>query len=157
MRLRKVISGGQVGADIAGLRAAKAFGLETGGVLPLGWRTLKGPRPEYSRHYGCTEHKSPQYPPRTFQNVRDSDGTLRLALNWQSAGEQCTLKAIRQYRKHWLDIEPFDSEGNKKIAEWLWVCQIEVLNVAGNANEAIEFSVEQMLLSAWQLLRERTS
>lgn len=34
--LRKVISGGQQGVDLAALRAARAFGLETGGTAAKG-------------------------------------------------------------------------------------------------------------------------
>ena len=44
----KVISGGQTGVDQAALRAAKAAGIETGGWMPKGFRTLAGPRPEFA-------------------------------------------------------------------------------------------------------------
>jgi RNA polymerase sigma factor (sigma-70 family) len=40
--VRKVISGGQTGADQAGLFAAEAFGIETGGWMPKGFLTLAG-------------------------------------------------------------------------------------------------------------------
>ena len=36
---RKVISGGQTGADQAGLVAARRFGIPTGGWMPRGWKT----------------------------------------------------------------------------------------------------------------------
>jgi Circularly permutated YpsA SLOG family len=39
MLLKKIISGGQTGADQAGLRTAKRLGIETGGWMPQGWRT----------------------------------------------------------------------------------------------------------------------
>lgn len=52
MTLRRVISGGQCGVDVAALRAAKRAGLQTGGTMPRGWRTLDGPRPEYAAEYG---------------------------------------------------------------------------------------------------------
>ena len=44
-RLRKIESGGQTGADQAGLRAARAERLETGGWAPKGWETEEGPAP----------------------------------------------------------------------------------------------------------------
>jgi len=47
----RVISGGQTGADIAGLKAAKAFGIPTGGYMTSGFRTLDGYKPEYHREY----------------------------------------------------------------------------------------------------------
>ena len=42
MPLQEVWSGGQNGANIAGLRAAKAVGLKTGGWMPKGYRTEGG-------------------------------------------------------------------------------------------------------------------
>jgi hypothetical protein len=35
----KVISGGQSGADLGGLRAAKVLGIQTGGSMPKGFLT----------------------------------------------------------------------------------------------------------------------
>jgi hypothetical protein len=62
----KIISGGQTGADLGGLRAAKKFGLETGGHAPKGWLTEIGPAPWLAEAFGLTECLNPQYdrPPR---------------------------------------------------------------------------------------------
>lgn len=138
MKLRKVISGGQSGADIAGLEVAKKFGLETGGIMPFGFKTLDGCRPEYKGMYCLTTHKSSSYVPRTRANVRDSDGTIRLAFNLESRGEICTLKAIKDYGKPWIDVD-FSSNSAKQtiepVVEWLYRNEIEILNVAGNAEQ----------------------
>jgi hypothetical protein len=96
--LRKIISGAQNGADIAGLEVAKRFGYETGGSIPFGYKTLDGPKPEYKNLYGIVVHSSSSYVPRTRQNVKDSDGTIRLAYNFQSRGEICTLRAIKDLK-----------------------------------------------------------
>jgi hypothetical protein len=40
-----VITGGHTGADQAGLRAARACGIPTGGWVPRGWLTEAGPAP----------------------------------------------------------------------------------------------------------------
>ena len=42
----KVISGGQTGADHAGLRAAKDSGINTGGTAPRNFMTEEGSKPE---------------------------------------------------------------------------------------------------------------
>lgn len=42
----KIISGGQTGGDIGGVRAGKQLGVETGGTLPNGWKTQDGSKPE---------------------------------------------------------------------------------------------------------------
>jgi hypothetical protein len=52
--LTKVISGGQTGADQAGWRAARAFGIPTGGWMPLEFRTERGPCPELAA-FGAVE------------------------------------------------------------------------------------------------------
>jgi hypothetical protein len=135
MPLRKVISGGQTGADQAGLVAAKRFGLETGGQIPKGFRTLTGPRPDLGPMFGITEHASDDYAPRTYCNVHDSDGTVRLAGNFSSRGEVCTKKAIDKYKRHVFDVDLTDPPPVRDFVGWLTGHDIGVLNVAGNAEE----------------------
>jgi hypothetical protein len=61
--IEKIISGGQTGADQAGLRAAKRFGIPTGGWAPRGWLVEKpggghGSNPSL-RDYGLIECPAP--------------------------------------------------------------------------------------------------
>lgn len=144
--IEKIISGGQTGADQAGLRAAKAVGLSTGGWLPNGCVTLEGTRPDLLDLYSMQEHPKKGYPARTEANVRDSDGTIRFAKTFKSPGEKCTLKAIRWYKKPYLDIEVsewFTKEWVarniktpvEEVRQWLRENNIRVLNVAGNSEE----------------------
>jgi hypothetical protein len=44
--LAKIISGGQTGTDQAAWRAAKTYGITTGGRMPERFITEDGPRPE---------------------------------------------------------------------------------------------------------------
>lgn len=53
----RIISGGQTGADQAGLYAGKALGLETGGVAPMDWMTEYG-ESTWLAEYGLTEATS---------------------------------------------------------------------------------------------------
>ena len=46
--IERVISGGQTGADQAGLAVAKRLGIPTGGCMPKGWLTEAGPRPDFA-------------------------------------------------------------------------------------------------------------
>ena len=57
--ITKVISGGQTGADRAGLFAARKFAIETGGYAPRGWLTESGTAP-WLADYGLTECQYPQ-------------------------------------------------------------------------------------------------
>ena len=99
MILERVISGGQTGADRAGLAAAKAAGIATGGWMPKGFRALDGPHAEFAAIYGIQEHTSDRYPPRTALNVKESDATLRFATDCNSPGEVLTLQMCKRYGK----------------------------------------------------------
>ncbi len=74
--LDKIISGGQSGADRAGWRAAKTFGLSSGGWMPTGFLTEDGPHPEIAGQYGAAELPTDSAIDQTEQNVQASDATL---------------------------------------------------------------------------------
>lgn len=149
--VEKVISGGQIGADIAALRVAKRLGIETGGFATRGFRTKKGKAPELGSKYGLVELDSVLYPQRTYANVEVSDGTMRFAYSFLTAGERCTMKAINKFHKPFYDVDvgkqqPFPTTSDIKWAA-MWIVQndIKVLNVAGNAVPEIERFVEEFL------------
>ena len=135
--LKKIISGGQTGADIAGLEVAKQFGYETGGTMPFGYKTLDGNKPEYKDLYGVVAHSSSDYVPRTRKNVRDADGTIRLAFNFESRGEIVTLRAVEDYDKEHIDVDLAKPIPVSAVTEWILCHNIEVLNVAGNAEQTV--------------------
>jgi len=133
MKLKKIISGGQTGADLGSLVAASLRGLETGGSAPKGYRTLEGPDFRLRDIFGLTEHPSPYYPPRTYDNVKNADATIRFASDFFSPGEKCTLKAIKSCKKPYLDIDIDDPLSPEEVNDWLMENKVEVLNVAGNS------------------------
>lgn len=153
----KVISGGQTGADVAGLWAAKAFGIPTGGWAPRGFLTTKGSQPDMKHTFGMEEHFG-GYRNRTIENIEDSDYTI-ICLNKMSAGSrltagQCSAKnkdhcvirfnndAIEQslYNPHFKKVL-----GYIQAAETMRGADEEfVLNIAGNSTKtssnAFEFT-----------------
>jgi Circularly permutated YpsA SLOG family len=143
--IRKVISGGQNGVDLAALRAAKTLGFSTGGRMPRHWITLDGPRPEYAGEFGMSECCFGGYAARTSANVRDSDFTLRIAKNVISPGERCTLSAIVGHKKPYADILirsewSYDSQQVDAAVGAIFVCRGRmgraiVLNIAGNSEK----------------------
>ncbi len=76
--VKKIISGGQTGADYAGLVAAKVLGIETGGTAPAGYKTENGPNYELRDYFGLSAFGT--YPERTETNILNSDMTLVLGL-----------------------------------------------------------------------------
>lgn len=123
MKLRKVISGGQTGADTAGLLCARVLGLETGGTAPKGFRTEVGPNPELAE-LGLIESASEFYPSRTRANVMEADATLWFG-NTGSPGFVCTARAARQLNRPFYTNPTADMM--RRIAQ-----RYEVINIAGN-------------------------
>jgi hypothetical protein len=133
--LTEVRSGGQDGADLAGVAAAKVCGIPTGGWCPKHWKTFSGPKPAYEKFFGMKEYTEVDgYPPRTRANVRDSDGTVRFAEDFLSPGELCTIKAVRELGKPCIDIaiDMPREQASAEIIQWMIRNDIHRLNVAGN-------------------------
>ena len=127
--ITKIISGGQSGADQAGLAAAKVLRLDTGGTAPTGFRTEKG----YERRilkdlYNLVEGipDSTIYNKRMRQNIIDSDGTVIFG-DIKSPGSKLTISICKQLKKSYL-INPT----KVSFKAWGVFKNIQVLNVAGN-------------------------
>lgn len=156
--IKKIISGGQTGADRAGLIVAKEMGIETGGWMPFGFIAHDGKHPEFALLYNIKEHKSFKYPPRTAVNVKESDGTVRFASNFNSPGVILTLKMINQYKKPYFDIDINNPVDIDEFRLWLKKNNINVLNVAGNSESSspgIEFIVKDYLRKSLQIVRNK--
>jgi hypothetical protein len=128
---QRVVSGGQTGADQAGLLAARRYGIPTGGWMPKGFLTTTGPAPDLAREFGLQEH-SGGYADRTEANVRLADGTLRFAASFETPGEKCTLKWLLHHGKPHFDIDRAAPPPVEKVVDWIRQHNIRVLNVAGN-------------------------
>ena len=145
MKLKRVISGLQSGADQTGIEEAAKLGLETGGTMPKGFRTENGPIPQYAKHYGVVEDSSPNYQPRTRKNVRDAEATLWFG-NEGSPGFWCTKRAAEALGRPFI-INP---DGDKMIE----VANLyEIINVAGN-RASTNPKVIQQVRDAFSVLKE---
>ena len=129
----QVISGGQTGADRAGIDAAIDLGIPYGGSIPAGRKTEDGTLPE--RYDKIIELKSKSYPVRTEKNVVDADATLIFTYNKMGAGSALTVKMAEKHHKPYLHINlemKQDSEAVKIITKWLDKTKPQVLNIAGS-------------------------
>jgi hypothetical protein len=145
----KIISGGQTGADIAGLVAAKRCGLETGGFSANGFETEVGKRPEYAKMYNLID-KHYNYAQRTVENVKAADATIVFAGNISSSGTRLTLNSCIKFGKKYL-LNPTVEE----IVEFITTNSPKVINIAGNresVNPGITSKVEKMLTDAFRRL-----
>lgn len=128
--IKKIVSGGQTGADRAGVDAAIESGLEYGGWIPRGRKAEDGP---ISKTYADFREMSfGSYPERTKQNVIDSDGTLIFGYGKLTTGSALTLRLARQYEKPFLHIDlDIETDPADRIRKWVRDHHIKVLNVAG--------------------------
>ena len=137
--LTKIISGGQTGADRGGLEAGKALNLATGGTMPRYFRTELGQEPWMAEAYGMKDHPtSSEYPPRTEDNVKDSDGTIIFDMAKKfSPGSALTKKLCVAYRKPCLVIKRSDLLSGPDIRSFVVQHDISILNVAGNRESSV--------------------
>ncbi|MDD5363238.1 MAG: putative molybdenum carrier protein [Ignavibacteria bacterium] len=129
--IKKIVSGGQTGADRAGLDAAKELGIPTGGYAPKNFKTEKG-YDESLRMYNLTELDTEDYQERTMRNVESSDGTVIFCNVDEKGliigeGTMRTFYTADSYKKPVI-VNP----DARKFHAWLKHHKIQVLNVAGN-------------------------
>jgi len=147
----KIISGGQTGADLAGLKVAKKLGFDTGGWAPKYWLTSKGPQKKLLESFNLVE-STRAYKGRTAENVRDSNATIRLAVSFDTPGERCTMDAINSYKKPWLDINLLKPLGLRDALDFLVLVRPAILNIAGNTEGTNNYKVEELVTEYLMLL-----
>ncbi|MCC4285556.1 putative molybdenum carrier protein [Marinobacter salarius] len=127
---RKVISGGQTGADRAALDAGLATGLAIGGCCPRGRMAEDGPIDD---RYPLEEITG-GYRQRTKRNVLNADGTVIFYHSAPEGGTEATLAfCIREKKPYKLiDTESVAaSTAAGMIREFVQRNAITSLNVAG--------------------------
>lgn len=144
----KIISGGQTGADRAGLDFAIRRGIPHGGWCPLGRRAEDGRIPSA---YQLVETDSPDYPVRTEINVQRSDATLIFSLP-NSPGSKLTQRLCQRHGKPCLHIRVDDyigceDEAGREIADFLREYAPKVLNVAGSRQRS-SFNMHRFVTKA---------
>jgi hypothetical protein len=131
MMIKKIISGGQTGADRAALDVAIKLNIPHGGWIPKGRKTEDGILPD---KYQLKEMPTRSYPKRTEQNILDSDGTLIISHGKLSGGSALTRKLAKNHDRPWIhtDMDQMPiSDAAEMVKSWIERNDIRVLNVAG--------------------------
>ena len=150
MKLKKIISGGQTGADQGGLMAAQRLDLETGGFAPKNFRTEEGNCPWLGVEFGLVETDTTLYTQRTMANVALAHATLIMG-KVTSPGTRSTLAICASLKKPFL----LNPKTHQEFREWLAEHEVEVLNVAGNresVSPGIGKRVEQFIFKALEII-----
>lgn len=138
--IKKVISGGQTGADQGGLLAAWERGIPTGGWAPAEFRTNLGPNP-LLEVLGLQATKEAGYSHRTGLNVKQADVTLIFGTDLTSPGSRLTAAEAGELGKPFFLFEFESWKSNYSLLEIGKVEQAvdfilqhrpAVINVAGN-------------------------
>ena len=123
----RIISGGQTGADRAGLDWAIEHNITHGGRCPKGRKAEDGP---IDLRYQLTETNDPNYLSRTRLNVDDSDATLIFTMNKElDGGSKKTREFAEKQGKPCRHIHP-ETKPEFVIA-FLQRNNVRVLNIAG--------------------------
>jgi hypothetical protein len=130
--VERIVSGGQTGADRAGLDAARACGLAHGGWVPSGRWAEDGP---IDPAYPMQETPLRDLRQRTTWNVRDSEGTVIFIQGTLRGGSLLTRTIARRLGKPVLVLNL--SRLSRRRAEarlraWLDRYRPRVLNIAGS-------------------------
>lgn len=175
-RIEKIVSGGQTGADRAGLEAAHALGIATGGWAPPGFMTSSGSDLALRDVFHLDEitMKGPlarMYIERSKRNVDMADGTLAFRL-YSSAGTDKTIQYCSSGRweqwKHMpstykpiLVITQLDDTRNAEhIQRFISENNIKILNIAGHRgsrDSAFFISVNTLLQEALKMFTYSSS
>ena len=130
--IKRIISGGQTGADRAALDFAIKMDLPHGGWVPKGRMAEDGPIPD---RYNLKEMPTKNFPQRTKRNVKKADGTLIVSHGKLTLGSDLTRKMALKHNKPYLHIELNETsifEAAEQINQWVLENRIEVLNIAGS-------------------------
>jgi hypothetical protein len=133
MKLKKIVSGGQTGADQGALAACVQKKFPYGGWVPKGRRSEKGKVPA---KYRLRQHWSRHYPPRTEKNVVDSDGTVIFTFGKPDGGSRLTIDFAKKHQRPWLAVDLLQPReaAAAKVVRWgkRRLPDGAVLNVAGS-------------------------
>jgi hypothetical protein len=131
MSLKKIISGGQTGADQGALAAAIKYNFPHGGWIPKDRLTEDGILPDL---YNLQEMPTASYPKRTEQNVIDSDGTVIISRGNLTGGSAATRRFENKLERPCLHIDLNKTPtflAASEVHAWTIEYFIEDLNVTG--------------------------
>jgi hypothetical protein len=132
LKIRKIISGGQTGADRAALDFALANDLEIGGFVPKNRAAEDGRISEKYPNLIETETENPAA--RTELNVINADATLILSHGKLKGGSRLTKEFAEKHQKPFLHLDFSEltiEQAVEKTNFWLASTDCQSLNVAG--------------------------
>ncbi len=182
--LVKVVSGGQTGADMAGLFAARQAGLQTGGTAPPNYLTENGCQAQLLSSFGLVAlpeklaSVAAGYVRRSIANVINSDATVAFRTRpssgtdktigycihkeWKVSSKVITTDDFWEFNagfKPVLVIVNMGPLAKSALLKFIRSNRIQILNVAGHRDDSSggwQKSVESFLLDVFsELLKDQ--
>jgi hypothetical protein len=129
--LKKIISGGQTGADQAVLDIVIKLGIPHGGWIPKGRITEAGPLPD---KYRLKEMTTDSYSECIEQNVKDSKGTLIISYGKLTGDLDYAREMALKHKRQLLGIDlnqTIQFKAASLVNDWVQLRHIDVLYVIG--------------------------
>jgi hypothetical protein len=130
--IKKIISGGQVGADQAALDVAIRYGIPHGGWIQKGRKTQNGILP---LKYRLKEMSTASFKDRIEQNVIDSHGSVIVTHGALTGGADYCRKMAQKHGRPCLHIDLntiSEFTAAARLNAWIKENNIEILNVNGS-------------------------
>ena len=161
MKIFKIISGGQTGADKGGLIAAKKANIKTGGIAPKGFMTEAGKDPSLKSEYGLRENYSDDLKERTLSNLRGAHCTIVFATKPGSRGTKFTIDSLEREKRMYIVLNPFENEAPEQVRDFLDLVYERyknplIVNIAGNResrSKGIEEKVLEVLTTSIKIAK----
>lgn len=129
--IRKIVSSGRTGVELAGLDVAVKLGLDHGGWAPRGMRNEHGSLPA---RYGLNEVVAMGFKHAMEQNIMNSDGTLLITRGSRSVETRYAVETALRCQRQLLHVDLSQHsafEAASLTASWVSLQNIRVVFVTG--------------------------
>ncbi len=129
--IRKIVSSGRTGVELAGLDVAVKLGIALGGWAPRGLRNEQGSLPA---QYGLQEVAAMGFKYAMEQNIMNSDGTLLITRGVRSVETRYAVETALRCQRQLLHVDLSQHsafEAASLTASWVSLQNISVVFVTG--------------------------
>ncbi len=135
--VKKIITGGQTGVDLAALDYGMMNGITVGGWCPKGRLNEAGKIPA---KYPMIESSSKLYSVRTEKNVLSSDATLIFTHKSEiDNGTKLCIDLCELHKKAFFVFDIFNHQAKQVQSVQMWLREVnpKILNIAGNRESTL--------------------
>lgn len=149
--IRKIISSGRTGVELAGLDVAVKLGIDHGGWTSRGMRNDDGPLPV---HYNLEVILPLGFKAAMEKNIDISDGTLLITRGQKSVETRYAVETALRFQKQFLHVDlsqHSDFESASLTSSWVALQNISIVFITGptaNQDQKIYNQVKKILETA---------